>query len=289
LGYRMLTTRMLLVAAALLLARPAAAQDQVKRGEYVFHAAGCAGCHTDVPAKGPLLAGGRALKTPYGIFYPPNITPDPTHGIGGWTEAEFVQALKAGIGKGGTHLFPAFPYPSYAAMTDEDAKALWAYLRTVPAVAKPNRAHEVSAPYGWRLAAWGWQKLFFDGPSAPPAPAGAPEPVKRGHYLANALGHCGECHSPRNRFGAVDVSRHLGGAMGPGGRIPNITSGALAEMNDDDLMTLFETGMKPDGDMVAGEMSEVVHETTSKLTPEDRKALIAYLRTVPALVTEKKK
>jgi mono/diheme cytochrome c family protein len=279
----------LLVGAALLLSVPAAAQDQVKRGEYVFHAAGCAGCHTDVPAKGPLLAGGRALKTPYGVFFPPNITPDPAHGIGRWTETEFVQALRSGIGKGGTHLFPAFPYPSYAGMTDEDAKALFSYMRTVPAVAKPNREHEVSAPYGWRLAAWGWRLLFFGGPVAPPPPAGASAQVRRGHYLATALGHCGECHTPRNSFGALDVSRHHGGAQVPGGRIPNISSGALAEMNDDDLMTLFEMGMKPDGDMVAGEMAEVVHESTSRLTPEDRKALIAYLRAVPAVASEKKK
>jgi mono/diheme cytochrome c family protein len=278
----------LLVALALMLAMPAAAQDQVKQGEYVFHAAGCAGCHTDIATKGPLLAGGRALKTPYGIFYPPNITPDPTHGIGAWTEAEFLRALKEGIGKGGTHLFPSFPYPSYSAMTDADAKALWAYMRTVPAVAKPNRAHEVSAPYGWRLAAWGWQLLFFKGPPAPPPPAGASDQVKRGHYVVNALGHCGECHSPRNSFGAIDVSRHLGGAAVPGGRVPNITPARLGEVNDDDLMTLFETGMKADGDTVAGEMAEVVHESTSKLTPEDRKALIAYLRAVPAVAPEKK-
>ncbi len=278
----------LLVAAALMTATPATAQDQVKQGEYIFHAAGCAGCHTEVATKGPLLAGGRALKTPYGIFYQQNITHDPTHGIGSWTEAEFLRALKHGVGKGGTHLFPAFPYPSYSAMTDADAKALWAYIRTVPAVAKPNRAHEVSAPYGWRLAAWGWQLLFFSGPPAPPPPANASDQVKRGHYLVNALGHCGECHSPRNSFGAIDVSRHLGGAAVPGGRIPNITPARLAEVNDDDLMTLFESGMKPDGDTVAGEMAEVVHETTSKLTPEDRKALIAYLRTVPAVAPEKK-
>jgi mono/diheme cytochrome c family protein len=283
--------RLLLVVAALILASggEASAQDQVQRGEYIFHAAGCGGCHTDVAAKGPLLAGGRALKTPFGTFHSPNITPDPTHGIGTWSEADFVKAVKTGVSKSGGHLFPAFPYPSYAGMTDDDAKALKAYIFSLPPVAQANRAHDVTPPLGWRIAAWGWKLLFFDGPAAPPVAAGASEEVKRGHYLANALGHCGECHTPRNSLGVLDLSRHFGGGAVGTGRVPNISSGALKEMNDDDLMGLLESGMKPDGDVVGGEMAEVVKETTSKLTPADRKALIAYLRTVPAVASQAKK
>ncbi|MBM3531774.1 MAG: c-type cytochrome [Alphaproteobacteria bacterium] len=270
----------------------AAAQDLAKKGEYLFHAAGCAGCHTDVATKGPLLAGGRALKTPFGTFYSPNITSDRTHGIGTWTDADFVKAMKGGIDKGGRHLFPAFPFPSYAGMADDDAKAIKAYIFTLPAVAKPNRTHDVSPPFGWRIAAWGWQLLFFGGPAFPPAPVGASDEVKRGHYLANALGHCGECHTPRNWFGALDPSKHLGGnPTGPGGRIPNITPDktGIADASADDLITLLDSGMKPDGDVVGGEMYEVIQETTSKLTPEDRKALAAYLKAIPPVHMEPRK
>jgi mono/diheme cytochrome c family protein len=289
-------SRKLLLAVILLTAAaaraPAAAQDLVQKGQYLFHAAGCAGCHTDVATKGPLLAGGRALKTPFGIFYSPNITPDPTHGIGAWTDADFIKAVKGGIGKSGRHLFPAFPFPSYAGMTDDDAKAIKAYIFSLPAVAKPNLEHDVSPPFGWRIAAWGWQLLFFSGPAAPPPPAGASDEVRRGHYLATALGHCGECHTPRNMLGVLDLSRHLGGnPSGPSGRVPNITPDktGIAEASEDDLMTLLETGMKPDGDVVGAEMTEVVEETTSKLTAADRKALVAYLRAVPPVHMEPRK
>ena len=284
-----------LLAAAVLaaaVAGPVSAQDLVRKGEYLFHAAGCAGCHTDPATKGPLLAGGRALKTPFGVFYSPNITPHPTNGIGGWSDADFVKAVKGGVGKGGTHLFPAFPFPSYAGMTDDDAKAIKAYIFSVPAVAKANRPHDVSAPFGWRIAAWGWQFLFFNGPAAPPAPAGASDEVKRGHYLATALGHCGECHTPRNALGVLDLSRHLAGNPGENGeRTPNITSheSGVGKMSADDLEAMLESGMKPDGDVLAGEMAEVVNETTGKLTPADRKALVAYLRATAPLPSAPKK
>lgn len=286
--------KLLLVVAVLAaaIARPASAQDLVQKGEYLFHAAGCAGCHTDPVTKGPLLAGGRALKTPFGIFYSPNITRDPTHGIGGWSDADFIKAVKGGVDKAGRHLFPAFPFPSYAAMTDDDAKAIKAYIFSLPAVAKANREHDVSPPFGWRIAAWGWQLLFFGGPAAPPVPAGASDEVKRGHYLATALGHCGECHTPRNVLGVLDLSRHLGGnPNGPGGRIPNITphESGIGKFTDDDLMTVLESGMTPDGDVLGGEMTEVINETTSKLTPADRKALVAYLRAIPPLQAPPKK
>jgi mono/diheme cytochrome c family protein len=290
-----MAARAALLAAAILSVAtfgPASAQDQVKAGQYLFHAAGCAGCHTDVAAKGPLLAGGRALKTPFGTFYSPNITRDPVHGIGTWTDADFVRAVKGGIDKSGRHLFPAFPFPSYSAMTDEDAKAIKAYIFSLPAVAKPNRPHDMWPPFGWRISAWAWQLLFFDGPAAPPPPAGASEEVKRGHYLATALGHCGECHTPRNVLGVLDLSRHFGGnPTGPGGRVPNITPDktGIGGMSEDDLLTLLDTGMTPDGDILGGEMTEVVQETTSKLTPADRKALVAYLKAVRPVQSEPKK
>ncbi len=273
-------------------ARPASAQDLVQKGEYLFHAAGCAGCHTDPATKGPLLSGGRPLKTPFGVFYSPNITPDPTHGIGGWSDSDFVKAVKGGVAKGGAHLFPSFPFPSYAGMTDDDARAIKAYVFSLPAVAKANRPHDVSAPFGWRVAAWGWQLLFFNGPAAPPAPAGASDEVRRGHYLATALGHCGECHTPRNLLGVLDLSRHLAGNPGEmGERTPNITSHetGVGKMSADDLEAMLDTGMKPDGDVLAGEMAEVVSETTSKLTPADRKALVAYLRATAPLPSAPKK
>jgi mono/diheme cytochrome c family protein len=266
-----------------------ASPDPVVRGAYIFAAAGCAGCHTDVKTNGPLLAGGRALETPFGTFYSPNITPDPETGIGTWTEADFARALREGVGPDGTVYFPVFPYTSFTMMTETDVADLWAYMQTVPAVVQQNRAHDANFPFGWRglLPVWRW--LNFDaGPLASasdPALSGA---AARGAYLVNALGHCGECHTPRDWLGALDRDAQLSGTKsGPeGGSVPNITpdeATGIGRWSDAEIMRVLETGMLPDYDVVGSGMGEVVANSTSRLTVEDRQAIIQYLRILPPI------
>ncbi|MEX0807226.1 MAG: cytochrome c [Dongiaceae bacterium] len=282
----------LLLPAFLLTAPPVLAQDDdadaVGRGAYLFAAAGCAGCHTDVENDGPPLAGGRALETPFGIFYSPNITPDPDTGIGDWTEADFLRALRDGKAPDGSTYFPVFPYTSFTLMADADIADMWAYLRSVDPVSRENRAHEAAFPFGWRglLPIWQWLHLE-PGPMAPDQGAA----IARGAYLVNALGHCGECHTPRGAMGALDRDRWLAGTdEGPeGGKIPNITPDpetGIGAWSDDEILRVLESGMLPDFDVVGGGMAEVVRNSTSKLTDEDRVAIVAYLRSLPAIGNE---
>ncbi|UEM05575.1 cytochrome c [Skermanella rosea] len=261
-----------------------AGDDPVKRGEYIFNAAGCLGCHTE-SKEAPRLAGGRALKTPFGTFYGPNITPDPETGIGGWTDEDFIRALREGRSPDGTAYFPVFPYTSFTHLTDQDLRDLKAYLDAQPAVSKPNRPHDVSPPFGWRFLLPAWQALFLEDGGLPPEP-GRDAQWERGRYLVQAAGHCGECHSPRNFMGAVDHDRMLAGsADGPEGKpVPNITSDpgkGIGKWSPGEIAFLLEIGMMPDGDFVGGGMNEVVENSTSKLTAEDREAIAAYLLTVP--------
>lgn len=267
------------------LAAPALAQapnaEAVKRGEYIFNAGGCLGCHTDAKNNGPPLAGGREIKTPFGSFYGPNITPHPTYGIGRWTEAQFRAALRDGVRPDGAHYFPAFPYTSFTQISDADIADLWAYMRTLPAVSQPSPPHGVGFPFNIRLLMLGWKTLFFTPGTFKPDLAKSAE-INRGAYLVNALGHCGECHTPRNALGGSDTSRHLGGGVLHEGTAPNITPHptALGKWSDADVADLLKSGMKPDGDFVGGEMGEVISSGTSKLTEADLRAVIAYLRAI---------
>ncbi|HEX6979621.1 MAG TPA: cytochrome c [Alphaproteobacteria bacterium] len=268
---------------------PAAAQspdhEAVRRGEYLFNAGGCFGCHTDVKGGGPPLAGGRPLHTPFGTFYGPNITPDPDHGIGRWTEADFIRAMRQGIRPDGAHYYPVFPYTSFTGMTDGDLRDLWAYLRSVPPVARPNRAHEVRFPFSLRplLTVWKWLN-FTPGPFS--LDDTQPPDVNRGAYLVRAVAHCGECHTPRDALGGPDSSRLLAGTSdGPDGeRVPNITphpETGIGAWSTADLLDVLKLGMTPDGDFVGGSMGEVVRNTTSKLSDDDLRAVVAYLKSLP--------
>ncbi len=256
----------------------------VRHGEYLVKAAGCVGCHT-VEGKGVApFSGGRALKTDFGTFYGPNITPDKTAGIGAWTEDDFKRALREGVGRDGTHLYPAFPYPSFTKIADADVHDLWAYLQTVPASAQANKPHELKFPFSWRFLLVFWKWLFFTpGPDA--AMASASAEVSRGAYLVNALAHCGECHTERNFFGAVKKDRQLAGTPGKDGA-PNITPAKL-KWSDGELKDFFSSGMTPDNDQVNDTMGEVITNTTSQLTAQDTAALIAYLKQVPAIESKK--
>ena len=268
------------------------ADSAVSRGQYLSRAGGCMACHTaeakDGGKEGVPYAGGRALKTPFGTFYGPNLTPHPEAGLGRWSEADFLRAMRLGLRPDGAHYFPAFPYPSFTKMNDADLKDLWAYLRSLPADATPNRAHDLQFPFGFRFLLAGWKWLYFT-PGPMPAEPGQSAQLARGAYVTQALSHCGECHSGRNRLGGIRKDRILAGAAkGPEGKsVPNLTPTGLKKWDDNDLREFLLSGMTPDGDVTAEAMAEVVRNTTSQLSAEDLAALMAYLRSLPALPSEK--
>lgn len=277
-------------ALALLLAATAGsplAQADAMRGAYLAKAGGCLGCHTEAKDKAVPFAGGRALKTPFGTFYGPNITPHPSAGLGRWNEADFVRALRMGLRPDDAHYFPAFPYPSFTRITDADLRDLWAYLRTLPPSVRPSREHELRFPFGWRLLVAGWKWLFFSpGPVA--ADAKRTPLLQRGAYLVEALGHCAECHTARNFLGGPKRDRFLAGAAKGPHRdgVPNITPAKLKKWSDGELKIFLQTGLTPDGDVVGETMGEVIRNTTAELTPEDLAAVIAYLRSLRAIADE---
>jgi mono/diheme cytochrome c family protein len=274
------------VAIALLAVSSALAQADAKRGAYLAKAAGCVGCHTEDKQGATPYAGGRVLDTPFGRFYGPNITPHPTAGIGRWSEQDFRRALRSGLRPDGAHFYPAFPYPSFTRITDADLRDLWAYLRTLAPSDRKNQAHELRFPYGWRPLVGAWKLLYFE-PGAHAGMQGRSSAVARGAYLANALGHCGECHTPRNALGGVRKERHLAGGESPEGkRIPNLTPVGLKKWSDGELEDFLVTGLTPDGDIAARAMGEVIRNSTSQLTPKDLAALVAYLRSLPPIADE---
>lgn len=257
---------------------PAVSQD-VRRGEYVARAAGCVGCHTEAKPGATPFAGGRALATPFGTFFGPNITPHPDAGIGKWSEEDLKRAVRLGERPDGAHYYPAFPYTSFTGMSDGDIRDLWAYLRSLPPSERRNTPHDLSFPFNLRFTVAAWKWLFFTpGASVAGSTAG---PVARGAYIANSLAHCGECHTPRNFLGAMKRDQLLAGGEVDGKVAPNLTPTRLKKWGDAELKDVLATGQTPDGDMVSTTMNEVVTNTLSKLTPEDLSALVAYLRSVP--------
>jgi mono/diheme cytochrome c family protein len=266
---------------------PANADDAaVKRGAYIFAGADCVSCHTDVKHDGKPLAGGRALATPFGTFYGPNITPDPATGIGKWTEADFHRALRFGIAPGAEQLFPVFPFASFTGMTDQDISDLYAYLMAQPPVTRANTPHDVSFPFNLRAGVMLWRMLFFaPGPlQSDPTQDGV---WNRGKYLANAVAHCGECHTPRNFMGAMEKRLAFSGnpSGSDGQKVPNITSDpkdGIGKWSVEDIERVLETGQTPDFDYVGSGMAEVV-KGTGQLTPEDRHAIAVYVKSLKAI------
>jgi mono/diheme cytochrome c family protein len=279
-------------ALALLLLTPlgpaAAGGGAIARGEYLVRAGGCFSCHT--AAGGQQLAGGRALATPFGTFYSPNITPDPQTGIGRWTDAQFLRALRLGVRPDGANYFPVFPYPSFTGISDRDALAIKAYLFSRPPIRQANRPHEVAFPFSWRLLQTGWKLLFFTpGPFRPDPQHSAA--YNRGAYLVTALAHCGECHTPRNAFGAVRTDMPLAGtAAGPDGQlVPNITpdkATGIGQWEKADLVDLLHTGSTPEQSKVKGAMREVVEDGLKYLSDSDRQAIADYVFAQPPIVHE---
>jgi mono/diheme cytochrome c family protein len=255
--------------------------DALKRGEAVFNMGGCASCHTNKKAKGKPLAGGLPLKTPFGVFFSPNITPDPETGIGGWSEVQFVVAMTRGVSPKGGHYFPAFPFTSYAKMSQRDLSDLKVFLDQTPPVKNAVRDHDLAFPFNQRLLAWAWKFLFFDSTPFQPR-ADKDEAWNRGAYIVNGPGHCVECHTPRNIFGALDRSKLLQGTnKGPDGeKVPGIVAdgkNGFSKWKITDIVFSLQSGMKPDGDFLGGSMGKVVANTTGKMPEADLKAIATYL------------
>ena len=260
----------------------------LKNGEEMFWAGGCESCHAAPGAKGDdllKLGGGLVLASPFGKFHVPNISPDPDHGIGGWNLAEFVTAMKLGIGKGGTHLYPAFPYTSYQHMKIEDIIDLKAFLDTLPKVADVSQPHELPFPFSIRRGLGLWQLLYVNGKTTDPNPA-VGEKINRGAYLVEGPGHCQECHTPRGLDGGMIAARAFSGAPNPTGkgRVPNITQHAdgLGDWTESDILDLVQTGMMVTGDVVGGPMV-AVQANLARLPLADQQAIAAYIKTIPAI------
>lgn len=276
-----------LAAAGLLFVSTAGAAPPVPTdpGEYIFRAAGCHGCHTDAKAGGKALAGGRALKTEFGTFYSPNITPDPETGIGKWSEQDFFRAMREGRSPDGAHLYPAFPYDAYNRLTDEDLRALWAYLRAQAPARRANRPHDLRWFASARSFVGSWKALYFKPGVFRPDP-GKPASWNRGAYLAEAAAHCGACHTPRSALGGLKLDMHFAGTPeGPEDSVvPNITPDrktGIGKWSRDDLALYLGTGFMPNGDSAGELMAEVIDDGLKFLRKDDLAAIAEYVLSLP--------
>ena len=254
-----------------------------RRGAYLARASGCFSCHTDAPNGGKTLAGGAALKTPFGTFYAPNITTHPEDGIGLWTVSQFAGALRQGTSPNGQNYYPVFLYPNYTKLSDQDIVDLWEAFRTVPPVAQKVPDHELKFPFRFRFLLNAWKRLFFT-PGRYVPDATKSEQWNRGAFLATGPTHCVACHTPRNLFGARDYDHELSG--NPDGpdqeKVPPINAAALKKggWEKDDIVFALQTGSQPDGDTFGGSMGEVVRDSTRFLTAEDLEAIAEYVLSV---------
>lgn len=268
-------------------------QADLVNGERIFWAGGCASCHAAKGAKGEdkkLLLGGLELKSPYGTFRVPNITPSPSSGIGGWNDGDFVTAMVKGTSPDGRHYYPAFPYASYQHMRIEDLLDLKAFLSTLPQSENEVAGHDLKFPYSLRPGIGVWKLLYLHGEPLEIDPAWD-EATKLGAYLVQGPGHCAECHTPRDIFGGLNRSRWMAGAPDPEGgdsRIPNITPdpSGIGGWSAQDIAYFLETGFTPDFDSVGGNMASV-QDNWAHVSPTDRLAVAAYLKSLPPLPAAK--
>lgn len=254
----------------------------IARGEYLARAGDCAACHT-APGGQP-FAGGLAFRLPFGTIYAPNITPDRETGIGAWSDADFVRALHRGIGRNGENLYPAFPYPSYALLSTDDVLAIRAYLATLPPVHAAAPANTLSFPFDQRYLMRAWNLLYLPNHRWTPDAAKDAE-RNRGEYLVEALGHCGDCHTPRNIMMGLDQARKFAGTEQVGWFAYNLTGDSesgLGRWSDAALAQYLGTGHADGRGPASGPMAEVVEHSLRYLTADDIRAMVSYLRSVPA-------
>ncbi len=266
----------------------AAQETLVKKGEYLAKMGDCIACHTNVKAGTPAYAGGLPIATPFGTFYSPNITPDKETGIGNWTEQDFIRALKQGRDPQGRNYFPVFPYVYFSKISDDDARALYAYFMSIPSVKLENKS--LPFPFnlpGVRSTLWGWNLLFFfpenNALTNLPAKSSA---WNRGRYIVDGLGHCSMCHTPLNPFGAPKNRYYLTGAFIDGYWAPNITKYGLESATRAEVADVFKNNeLIHQAGPVAGPMSEVNHNSLRYITREDQLAIATYLKTVVSVET----
>ena len=275
---------LLFVGAATLLGAPSVygQEDLVERGQYLTYAGGCISCHTEDADDAVPLAGGRAMETPFGTFYSPNITPDEEAGIGGWSEGDFVNAFWEGVSPDGEHYFPSFPYTAYTGVSREDLLAIRAYLMSLEPVSNESPEHDLAWYMDTRLAAGGWKALNFEPARFEPDPE-RDQQWNRGAYLVRHLGHCGECHTPRSATGVLVADEEFAGSEFGDEHIPNISShrvDGIGRWSLSDIEYFLDIGMLPDGDFTGSSMVAVIEDNTSKLTREDRLAIAAYMKSV---------
>ena len=275
--------RALAMAAGILLYGASLAMDEdlIAKGRYLVHAGGCITCHTEDSDEAVPLSGGYALKSPFGTFYAPNITPDKDTGIGEWSDEDFLRAFHEGINPDGDAYFPAFPYTAYTGVGRDDLLAMKAYLFSLDPVRKEIREHDLPAFMSSRLAARAWQLSYFEARRFEPD-ATQSSAWNRGAYLVRHLGHCGECHTPRGRLGALQQEKELRGNPdgADGESMPNITADkeeGIGRWSLRDIEYFLDIGMLPDGDFTGGSMSAVIDDNTSHLATEDRLAIATYL------------
>ena len=250
------------------------------RGAYLARASGCIACHTNAEAGGKPLAGGAPLPTDFGVFYPPNLTTDPVHGMGNWSIEDFARAIRQGISPDGDPYYPTFTYPFYEKFTDQDIADLWAAFQTVPAVAESAPAHDVSFPFDQRWGLKLWRAAYLNPPNVEPV-EGKSDSWNRGRWLVNGAAHCAACHTPRNFAGArIPGEQFMGNDNLPvGGKAPSIRADDLAEhgWTVDDLAYALRSGITPSGDVFGGSMAEVVQYGTGFLTDDDLQAMATYI------------
>jgi len=267
---------------AVVVVTEAAYTPDLANGQTTFNAGGCSSCHA-VPGQPDRLklGGGLALVSPFGTFYVPNISPDPADGIGRWTEAQFVTAVTKGVSPSGTHYFPAFPYTTYAHARISDVRDLFAYLKTLAPVSGKVRDHDVPFPFNIRRNIGIWKWLFMDTRPFMPDTA-RPAQWNRGAYLVNSLGHCAECHSPRNFLGGIVAAQRFAGGPDPDGKgwVPNITQKGISDWSEKDVAYFLESGQTPDGDSAGGSMVSVIRNM-SQLSEADRAAIANYIKSLP--------
>jgi mono/diheme cytochrome c family protein len=259
--------------------------DVVKRGEYLARAADCRACHT--VSRDRLYAGGLPLLLPFGTLYSTNITPDKETGIGNYSDQEFLNAVQRGIRPDGTRLYPAMPFPSYTRMTDADALAIKAYLFSLPAVRAQNLPSTFGFPYNQRWLMGLWSAFFNENSRFRPVPSQSAE-WNRGAYLAEALAHCGECHTPRNLALALDNRNKFAGALTAGWYAFNISSdngSGIGAWSDDDVRNYLSTGHAAGRGTAAGPMGEAVDQSFKDIASSDIRALVTYVRSVPAIAS----
>lgn len=257
-------------------------------GERLFHAGGCVSCHAAEGAKDDdrlVLAGGAGLVTPFGTFYPPNISQDRAMGIGNWNFSDFANAMKRGVSPDGDHYYPAFPYASYTRMEPGDLGDLFSYMQTLPASAQASRRHDLAFPFNLRRGLGLWKLLHLNDEPVLALDANSSATLERGRYLVEAVAHCGECHTPRDFSGGMNTGQWLAGGPAPEGKgkIPNITPSedGIGAWSEGDITYSLETGFTPEFDTFGGSMTEV-QRNMAQLPASDRKAIAAYLKAIPA-------